>query len=298
VRRNGETVLRSRRTDHSRISDDEFSIEIREDFTSGFTEVIAQNRPGLIPPIAEIGLSDALVYVLCRISRPRVVVRSSDQDAQFIIRECNLNARTGLPDPIRGDPRKNTVCWNIFKAFLRQYVGREELSRVSAGELVYEVITASNGTVHGFIASLVLAIENLFNQLAEPPSEKSKEALKSLRQYLAEWSGDGETKERAEGLLSGLARRSPKSILKALESASVLRPEEVKSWRALRPKIAHGEIVDVSDEEIWAHRGCLITMFHRLILRTIGYRGPITDFSGSELQFVNFEWKDFAAPEK
>lgn len=103
--------------------------------------------------------------------------------------------------------------------------------------------------------------------------------------------------ERAEGLLSGLAKRSPKSILKALENASVLRPEEVKSWLALRPKIAHGEIVDVADEEIWAYRGRLITMFHRLILRTIGYRGPITDFSGSELQFVNFDWKDLEARE-
>jgi hypothetical protein len=38
-----------------------------------------------------------------------------------------------------------------------------------------------------------------------------------------------------------------------------------------------------SAQEVWTHRGRLLTMFHRLILRTIGYRGPVTDFSGSEL---------------
>src|SRR5260221_1924651 len=235
VRRDDEIVFRSRRTDHSRISDSQFSIEIREDLTSGFTEVIAQNRPGLMPPIAEIGLADALAYVLCRISRPRVVVRSSDNDAQIIIRVCTLNARTRLPDPIGGHPQKTTACWEIVKAFLRQYVGWEELSPVATANHLYEVISASNGTVHGFMASLVLAIEGLFSQLGDPPSEELKEVFNSLHQYLAKWPGDGEMKERAQGLLSGLARRSHKSILQTLANASVLRPEEVESWLALRP---------------------------------------------------------------
>jgi hypothetical protein len=72
-------------------------------------------------------------------------------------------------------------------------------------------------------------------------------------------------------LLSGLAKRSSKSILKDLVHASVVTSDEVNSWLKLRPKIAHGEIVDISDEEIWTHRGRLITMFHRLILRIIGF---------------------------
>jgi hypothetical protein len=98
-------------------------------------------------------------------------------------------------------------------------------------------------------------------------------------------------KKRAEGLLSSLGRRSPKSILKELEDSLVVTSDEVSSWLKLRPKIAHGEITDVSDQEVWTHRGRLITMFHRLVLRTIGYRGPITDFSGSALQFIDFDWK-------
>jgi hypothetical protein len=291
IKRDGEIILQRRSVDHTKISDADFSIEIRENLTSGMTEVIAQNQPRLQPPFAEIGLSDAIVYLLCRVNRPRVVVRSSEKDALVIIRECNRNPRTGLPDAIRGHPERPKLCQTIFAAFLRQYLDWRELSPVLTAKVLYEVISASNGTVHGFVASLVLAIENLFNQLIAPPSELSKEAFQSLRQHLDQWPGDPEMKSRAKGLLSNLAKRSSKSILKDLAAASVVTSDEVNSWLKPRPKIAHGEIVDISNEEIWTHRGRLITMFHRLILRIIGYRGPITDFSGSELQFIDFDWQ-------
>jgi hypothetical protein len=122
IKRDGEIILQRRSVDHTKISDADFSIEIRENLTSGMTEVIAQNQPRLQPPFAEIGLSDAIVYLLCRVNRPRVVVRSSEKDALVIIRECNRNPRTGLPDAIRGHPERPKLCQTIFAAFLRQYL--------------------------------------------------------------------------------------------------------------------------------------------------------------------------------
>lgn len=209
VLRDGEIVSRSRRADHTRISDDQFSMEFREDLTSGFTEVIAQNCPKLMPPFAEIGLADALVYVLCRISHPRAVVRFFEDDALVFIRTCKLGARTGLPDPIRGCPQGPTFCWEIFKAFLRQYVGWEELSPVPTAQHLYEVISASNGTLHGFIVSLLLTIEKLFNGLVEPISSDAKKAFKSLRDHVGTWSGDQQVKDRALGLMTGLGHPPP-----------------------------------------------------------------------------------------
>jgi hypothetical protein len=195
IKRDGEILLQRRSVDHAKMSDGEFSTEIREDLDSGMTEVIARNQSKLRPPFAEIGLSDSVVYLLCRINRPRVVVRSFDKDALVIIRECNRNPRTGLPDPIRGHPDRPKLCWRIFAAFLRQYLDWRELSPVLTASLIYEVISASNGSVHGFVAALVLAIENLFNQLAAPPSESSREAFKSLRGHLDQWPGDPEMKK-------------------------------------------------------------------------------------------------------
>jgi hypothetical protein len=61
---------------------------------------------------------------------------------------------------------------------------------------------------------------------------------------------------------------------------------------SLRPKVAHGSLIELSDEDILVHRARLITMFHKLILRHIGYRGPVTDFSSPELSAIDFNWKE------
>lgn len=292
VLRGSEVVSKRSNADHAKISDGDLSIDFQEDLTSGFTEVIAQNRPKLQPPFAEIGLCDAVVYLLCRICLPRAVVRFFDTDAQIFVRECDTNARTSLPDPIRGQERQSVFCWEIFRAFLRQYYGQESVSSVPIAQGVYEVIRSSNGTLHGFVVSLLLTIEKLFTGLADAPSLDSKKSFGALREHVEAWPGDQEIKQRALGLLGGLNHPSPTSILRKLKDDGVVTGDEAESWKSVRPKIAHGALVDVSDEGVWVLRGRLITMFHRLILRTIGYRGRISDFSGSQLQGVDFEWKE------
>jgi hypothetical protein len=247
--RQGKVISQSPRADHTRISDDQFSIEFLEDSTSGFTEVIAQNGPEFMPPFAGIGLADAIVYVLCRISRPRVVTRFFENDALVFIQACNLNARTGLPDPIRGSPQQTTSCWDIFKAFLRQYIGRQELSSVPTAEHLYEVISASNGTIHGFTVSLLLTIEKLFNGLAEPMPSDLKKEFEGLRNHVKTWSGNQQVRNRALRLLTGLEHPPPRSILEKLTEAGVVTSEESKSWLTLRPKVAHGNLVNVTEKD-------------------------------------------------
>ena len=288
--RDGQVIDRKLRADHTTIADEGFSILLRESHDSGFTEVIAKNHAGLMPPIVELALVDSLIYVLCRICRPRVVVRFSDDDALVFVKTCNLDARTGLPDPLIGTPSEGTLHWEIFKAFLRQYIGRTDISSVTIARQLYEVISASNGTVHGFIVSLLLAIENLFTALAAEPAPDSNEHLLKLREHIKSWIGNQKIKDRALGLLAMLNNPASTAILKDLERDAVITANEAASWKSLRPKVAHGALVDVTDQEVWTHRGRLITMFHRLVLRTIGYRGPITDFSTDKLKPVSFNW--------
>jgi hypothetical protein len=292
VVRDGRVVSRKPRFDHTGISDGEFSIVVRENLDSGFTEVIAKNREGLGPPVAEIALVDSLIYILCRVCRPRLVVRFFDEDALVFIKACNLGARTGLPDPLRGSQSQATFHWEIFKAFLRQYIGHSDVLSVPIARRIDEVISSSNGSVHGFIVSLVTGIEKLFVDLALPPFPELNEDFDKLRKHVASWTGNQTVKNRAAALLGMLNKPAPNAILKDLQQLGVVTANEASSWNSLRPKVTHGELVDVSDEDVWIHRGRLITMFHRLVLRTIRYRGPITDFSGTTLRSVDFDWRD------
>ena len=56
------------------------------------------------------------------------------------------------------------------------------------------------------------------------------------------------------------------------------------------PELAHGKIVDYS-EDIWVIRGELITMFYRLALRLLGYRGGMSDHTKNPPIVFNFDWQ-------
>jgi len=70
----------------------------------------------------------------------------------------------------------------------------------------------------------------------------------------------------------------------------VVTESQIKVWKELRPKIAHGNVIDYADEKLWQNQDLLISMFHRLVLRLIGYKGPITDFSTDDLRTIELNW--------
>jgi len=86
------------------------------------------------------------------------------------------------------------------------------------------------------------------------------------------------------------ATPSTTSLLTKLKSQGLVTESQIKVWKELRPKIAHGNVIDYADEKLWQNQNLLISMFHRLVLRLIGYKGPITDFSTDDLRTIEFNW--------
>jgi hypothetical protein len=59
--------------------------------------------------------------------------------------------------------------------------------------------------------------------------------------------------------------------LNQLRDCAVVTKEQAVIWDELRQRVAHGRIVDYNDAQLWERHATLITMFHRLVLRLIGY---------------------------
>jgi len=114
--------------------------------------------------------------------------------------------------------------------------------------------------------------------------------LERLRQYISRWDGPTGLKDRVLGLTSMAATPSTTSLLTKLKSQGLVTESQIKVWKELRPKIAHGNVIDYADEKLWQNQNLLISMFHRLVLRLIGYKGPITDFSTDDLRTIEFNW--------
>jgi hypothetical protein len=284
----GDTVEKSpKRFDLHSIHRDGFRIVFSDNLVFGGTQVIAETHVELSPPIAEIALAESVEYVLCRPCRPRVTVRYLENDALVFIRECRVQVRTGLPGPLRGSPVEFRSIWEVFYAFLSQYFNRQEFASPETSRILQEVIRASTGTVHTFAASLVLGVEGVTQEIFKDQPNVTDPESESLLEHIRCWSGD---EARKKGLLGFLSTPSTVSLLHKLKSGGVVTGDQIKVWHKLRPKIAHGNVIDYADEKLWENQNLLIAMFHRVILRSIGYRGPVTDFSTDDLRTIEFHW--------
>jgi hypothetical protein len=277
----------SKRFDLHSIHRDGFRIVFSDNLEFGGTQVFAETRVDLSPPIAEMALAESVEYILCRPCRPRVTVRYFEDDALVFIRECRVQVRTGLPGPLRDSPVEFQSIWDVFYAFLSQYFNRTEFAPPETSRILQEVIRASTGTMHGFVASLVLGAEGLTQQIFKDGPSMTDPESESLLKHIRSWDGSA---ARKNGLLSLVSTPSTASLLYKLEKHGVVTGDQIKIWKVLRPNIAHGDVIDYADEKLWQNRNLLIAMFHRLILRLIGYRGPITDFSTDDLRTIEFDW--------
>jgi hypothetical protein len=291
ITKGGRVISHSTEESQSDIDRDETWIKISKDPHSGFTDVLVQDHPELPQPIAEHALQDAMIYVLCRSCRPRVTVRYQDRSQLLFIRECRLSPRTGLPSALWRNATQWEALGKILFDFVRKYFNSHDYTSVEPAKIIYEVIGASCGTIHNFIAALVLAIDKLTMCFASEEKATNPADLRELRKHIQAWKGNAELKVRALSLMGMAGTQSPLSTLKNLEAAGVVTSQQIEKWRVLRPKLGHGGLVDYNDEGLALDSALMIGMFHRLILRTIGYRGPITDFSEPNPRFIEFDWK-------
>jgi hypothetical protein len=77
-----------------------------------------------------------------------------------------------------------------------------------------------------------------------------------------------------------------------LNERGIVAAEQVNVWNDVRHPIAHGNVKDYDDEELFNKRDTLVTMFCRLAFAVIGYHGKAMDYSVSPHQPFDFNWTE------
>jgi hypothetical protein len=221
-------------------------------------------------------------------------VRHFEEDALIFLRNTPSDTNSKMPPAIIGLPNLRSELWNIFKTYLEECVKCNEFEQLVTTKIFSEVIIASTGTLQAFVLSLAVCVENLAGQLANEFNIRTvdKEAFKELRNYLEQWQGDEDVKNRAIGLLSMLRAASTTQVLQALKEENVVQDKHIKAWKDIRNSLAHGGIIEFPIEEnFWLKRNLLISMVYRLVLRKIGYKGMMTDHASSDIEAIDFQWE-------
>jgi hypothetical protein len=292
--RDGQVVRVRAHWDHTELDFDGASISINVDEEKERTSVATSYQGTWQPPFCEVGLRDALAFVSANSLHPRVTIRGFEHDALVFVRRTPEDSRTGMPRPVGAIPTSALAFWNIFIAFLRYcdgFASRSEQAFYSTplARLSLELIPASTGTIHGFILSLVVAIEALVAEIIEPRS--AVEIPADFIEHIKGWNGDEGLKQRAIKILNTfLPQISSNQNLRELVGQRVVTEQQRRLWDRLRQRVAHGKLVDYDDEKLYEKRLTLVTMFYRLALGLLGYQGLLTDYGTYPPQDFEFRW--------
>jgi hypothetical protein len=287
--RGGAVEQESSEYDHTQLDFDGAEVVIRYDRENDRTIFSTTHADQWLPPLCEVALDDAIRFTCGTAARPRVAVRYLKNKAIVFIRETVDSLPPGLPRPIAYQGPRDQHFWDLFLLFLRSCKAEQSYDSTRLSQLHSQLVFASAGTVHVLILSLVVSIEDLVEQITGKGS--CPVGLDDLKNHLRNWSGDTDLKESAVRVVTSmLSRTSTKRHLDKLVQEGVVTVDQVNLWAKLRPQLAHGKIVDYG-EDIWAIRGELITMFYRLALRLIGYRGEMSDHTKNPPIVFNSNWQ-------
>lgn len=253
--------------------------------------ITADTSKGFTPPFIENWIPEALMLITASLTYPRMIIRHFENDSLIFLRNTPPEIKSQVPSVII---RSKQELWNIFIAYLTECIKCNEFENLPTTKIFSEIILASTSTIQAFILSLSVCVENLASQLANEVDVETieNEVFDDLKSHIQKWPGNDLIKTRVEGLLPMIKQKSTSHILRVLREENVISNDHYKAWNKTRNFVAHGGILDFrEDKDLWLKRNLLISMVYRLILRKIGYKGFITDYTSSNFETVEFQWE-------
>jgi hypothetical protein len=288
--RDGTIQYRQSRLDAATLNLNDAQVAVEDDEQQNTTVVSCIHAPSWPQPCCESSLANAINFMHGVPSRPRIWVRALADRAHVFVRTSKPGFPTGMLPPIWGTPELREAFWGLFGAFL-MYSRGHGLEVSPLERITHEIISASTGTVHAFIVSIALAIEGLAKELV-PNAPTDSGVPDDLLVYLQNWTGPSDTVASAIRRLKSGPRPKTERRLQRLQERGIVTAQQVSVWQDVRHPIAHGDLTDYDDKELFQKRDTLITMFYRLALAIIGYRGKAMDYSVSPRRPFDFNWTE------
>jgi hypothetical protein len=290
--RGDEIIFSKAWTDRHELDFNGARVVFFENSTSDRTHITAEHKGGLEAPYCEVWLAEALGFIRARLAYARIAIRHLEKDSLVFIRTTPGDTRSEMPRPIVGPPSVSLLLWNLYSAYLGECVKHKTFGSMELTQVLDEVIIASTGTVQAFVLSLAICVENLVKKLAKEISVDVPDAdtINRLIEHMDQWPGDTNVKERTKKMLPSLRNVPAQASLRILRDQGVIDDNHIKAWSKIRNKLAHGGMVEYPlSPDLWEQRNTLIAMVYRLMLRIIGYRGPVTDHASGNL--IQFDWR-------
>lgn len=258
------------------------AIEVQTEPWSNELWVVASNSTDLNHPYLENWLSEPLRVLRGQLIFPRLVARNfSDGRASVSLRRapypgsslggCATQLRTGHAQEF----------WEFYEHYLtyvachRAKNGHPEFEANPLTRFHDEVIQAGVAGSHWVLAlSVASAIEGIIKlgaDFSETPSDFTMEDISPVERFLAKLNPVG-LRDRLGSMIAQLRKPSAARYLSRLVTSGQLDSEHVAAWKAIRNRVAHGNLFEpwgTEADDIKLTK--LIELLYRLTAFRVGY---------------------------
>jgi hypothetical protein len=265
------------------------SVDIRE---AAGELLIGVSSQSAFPTNFHMRIIEAITFVSAKQTLWRVT-HTVDGDKEILqLSSPRPQSKTKLRGPLYlATLTDRRMFWRLFAKYL-------EFSVRSAPEQgwhpcfvhIHNAIEASANSLDAWAVGLCVAVEGLANmiEVKDDASEKEKccKIIEHVHAFLKSTSWlNQKVGNRARGLLNQLHQPRVIDRLSVLMERGRVSKDLVKAWQRLRPRAAHGAVIDMEtvDKEVIETMlydiGCVTTLLYQITFYLMGYDEGYTDYS-------------------
>jgi|GEM_PF-4912766 len=284
----GKEVKRSRKACYHSIDINDLSFLLEEIDDSSDLSVTIEAKHGKIPPFADIKTIEALMFTTGRFMHQGALMRygKNQQCIRFAADHTPLKTSTYPPIYIT---KTSDIAhfWQVFRQFLTYLLENDDRNPFFHPfmDTLIPVMEASSRAEGVHSLTLAVAVESILKncsfEVKKPELKVDKNELRELKKFIRTNVSD---KSFRKNLTDGIGFLLSKNMsttdrLNALVKNGTIKQEYLSSWKSLRNESAHGGFSKIAYKEGFDKDfGYLYTLANTLVLKEIGYDGPITDY--------------------
>jgi len=295
--RHDEEVLMCVTADHHQYQTEGCDVRIEHGNDDPLVVVVTPLDAEMVPWGFERRLLDALAFAFGRGFLPPLSLRTQAKHTDwYVCRGPYLDPQGMVRPPVLPTSGADHMSvWSLAAAYQNSIV-REwpEASSVHdpLSAALAEIAIGSRGTFRSAALALAIGVEAIGNAIRlrerHPPKVQPSLQMDSFVEYVQRWEGDQTTRDFVLNRLAQLKSPDLASCLYAFADAKNVDHAVIKTWKTMRPKLAHGALVDSyqqspDDKQREAQMSidlyyAVLGLVYRMIADFIGYDGPLVDY--------------------
>jgi len=290
--RDGEEQRFESRADHVEYEAEECSIHLEIAPDDALIGEVVPLSGKMVPLGFEQRLTDAIALISGQRVSPSLCLRTQGEHRDWQIARGFYRDPLGMVRPpiIQSHRHKGDDIWALAARY-QATIAREWPDVVGARDplsaAVAQVNVGSQGTLQSALLSLAIGIEMTGNAIRlqdRYTPEKKKVDLEGAIAQLRAWNTDHkDSRDFAIERLSNLKGHDFASLLFKFANANGIEHTVIKTWKRLRPQLAHGRVDRSTDHSVVQSDidsyYALLGLMYRLIADFVNYDGDLVDYS-------------------